>query len=118
MCVSYDFLSCFVWLGKIGCKIKIKRGNILSNDFLFTFIVKKKPNLVFSRVFSRTGTVGLEAGKFPLYYNHERPHSGLGGKLIDPWPQDEDSEIMEFSRLGGLLKSCRRIRMRYDGLLI
>ena len=41
MCVSYDFLSYFVWLGKIGCKIETKRDNLLSNGFLFAFIVKK-----------------------------------------------------------------------------
>ena len=49
--------------------------------------------------------------EYLLYYNHERPHSGLGGKMIDPWPQDEDGEIVMFSRLGGLLKSYRKVKM-------
>ena len=48
--------------------------------------------------------------EFLLYYNHERPHYGLGGKLINPGSQDEDGEVMKFSRLGGLLKSYRRVR--------
>lgn len=47
---------------------------------------------------------------FLEYYNHERPHTGLGGKMIKPHPQEPDGEIMEFSRLGGLLKSYRRIK--------
>jgi hypothetical protein len=31
--------------------------------------------------------------------------------MIKPWPQDADGEIVEFSRLGGLLKSYRRVKM-------
>ena len=49
--------------------------------------------------------------EFLEYYNHERPHSALDGKMIDPWPQDADGEIVEFTRLGGLLKSYRRVKM-------
>ena len=44
------------------------------------------------------------------YYNHERPHSGIGGVMIHPLPQDDDGEITMFSRLGGFLKSYRRIK--------
>ena len=51
MCVSYDFLSCFVWLGKIGCKIETKRDNLLSNGFLFAFIVKKTAETLFFSFF-------------------------------------------------------------------
>lgn len=43
------------------------------------------------------------------YYNCERPHQGLGGQFINPHPQDEDGEIREFIRFGGLLKSYRRV---------
>ena len=48
--------------------------------------------------------------EFMEHYHHERPHMGLGGKLIDPWLQDEDGEIIEFERLGGLLRSYRRVK--------
>ena len=48
--------------------------------------------------------------EFLEYYNRERPHSGLGGKMIKPLPQDVDGEIVEFTRLGGLLKSYRRVK--------
>jgi hypothetical protein len=44
------------------------------------------------------------------YYNRARPHRGLGGRMINPWPQDADGDIIEFSRLGGLLKSYRRVK--------
>ena len=30
--------------------------------------------------------------------------------MIDPWPQDEDGEIVMFSWLGGLLKSYRKVK--------
>jgi len=48
--------------------------------------------------------------EFLEYYNHERPHSIIDGRIINPLPQDEDAEVTEFSRLGGLLKSYRRVK--------
>ena len=49
--------------------------------------------------------------EFLGYYNHERPHLALDGRMIAPWSQDADGEIVEFSRLGGLLKAYRRVKM-------
>ena len=51
---------------------------------------------------------------FLEYYNRERPHSSLDGRMIKPWQQPPDGEIMEFSRLGGLLKSYRRVKPEHD----
>ncbi len=48
--------------------------------------------------------------QFMEHYHHERPHLGLGGEIIDPLQQDEYGEIVEFQRLGGLLKSYRRVK--------
>lgn len=48
--------------------------------------------------------------EFVEYYHHERPHEGLGGKMISPLPQDQDGQIVKFERLGGLLKSYRRVK--------
>jgi transposase InsO family protein len=53
--------------------------------------------------------------EYILYYNHERPHQGLAEGFIDPWAHDEGGEIMEFQRLGGLLKSYRRVRTPFAG---
>lgn len=47
--------------------------------------------------------------EYLLYYNHERPHQGLDGQLIEPWPQQPDGKVVEFHRLGGLLTSYRRV---------
>jgi hypothetical protein len=43
------------------------------------------------------------------FYNHERPHQGLDGKMILPHEKSQHAEIIKFSRLGGLLKSYRRV---------
>ena len=48
--------------------------------------------------------------QYLIYYHRERPHEGLGGRMIDPMPQDADGQIVRFERLGGLLCSYRRKR--------
>lgn len=48
--------------------------------------------------------------EFLAYYHRERPHESLDGRMIDPWPQDKDGPIVQFQRLGGLLKSYRRVK--------
>lgn len=44
------------------------------------------------------------------YWNHYRPHAGLDGRMVLPYPQDADGEIQEISFLGGLLHGYRRVR--------
>ena len=51
--------------------------------------------------------------EFLEYYNHERPHSALGGKMIAPHPQDADGlpawrsvEIIPASKNGGVKDFC------------
>jgi len=39
--------------------------------------------------------------EFLEYYNHERCHSGLDGRRIDPRLEPPDGEIRMFPRLGG-----------------
>ncbi|UCF16441.1 MAG: transposase [Phycisphaerales bacterium] len=45
--------------------------------------------------------------EYVRHYHHERPHQGIGNRLIDPFAQGK-SEIVSHERLGGLLKSYRR----------
>jgi hypothetical protein len=47
---------------------------------------------------------------YEKFYNTQRPHGGLGGKMIEPLPQDKDGDIVEFNYLGGLLRSYRRVK--------
>ena len=49
-------------------------------------------------------------GEYVTWYTKERPHESLGGQMIDPWPQDTEGEVVCFQRLGGLLKSYRRVK--------
>ena len=44
------------------------------------------------------------------YWNHYRPHAGLNGNMILPYPQNAGDEIQEIPFLGGLLHGYRRIR--------
>ena len=46
------------------------------------------------------------------WYHHSRPHAGIGGRMIEPYPQDAEGEVVCMKRLGGLLKSYRRRRRK------
>ena len=41
---------------------------------------------------------------------HYRPHVGLNGNMVLPYPQDADGEIQEISFPGGLFHGYRRVR--------
>ena len=45
--------------------------------------------------------------EYMSHYHHERPHQGIGNRMIDPFTQGE-GEIVAHERLGGLLKSYGR----------
>jgi hypothetical protein len=40
--------------------------------------------------------------------DHYRPHAGLGGKMVKPYPQAMNAPVREVSFLGGLLHGYRR----------
>jgi transposase InsO family protein len=52
----------------------------------------------------------IAVGQFLFHYHTERPHQGLGNKLIEPTEhsQDVSKKIEATERLGGLLRSYRR----------
>ena len=67
-------------------------------------------------LFSKQGAVQLAplAGD-ALAQPHRRErrwHISLDDAMIKPWPQDEDGEVVMFARLGGFLKSYRRVRKK------
>ena len=95
-----------------GCKTKRTRPFCPEqNGYIESFIKTFKRECLNHLILSSDEQLRYVVREFLLYYNHERPHSGLGGRLIDPWPQDEDGEIVMFSRLGGLLKSYRKVKL-------
>ena len=96
----------------IGCKIKaIPPRSPECNGYMESFIKTFKTECLNHFVLSTEAQLRYVVKEILEYYNHEHPHSDLDGKMIDPWPQDADGKIVEFSRLGGLLKSHRRVKM-------
>ena len=80
------------------------------NAYAERFVQTLKHECLNKMVFTSQQQLEYAISEFMTYYLRERPHRGLGGAMIDPWPQDEEGEIVEFQRLGGLLKSYRRVR--------
>ena len=80
------------------------------NGHIESFIKTFKTECLSQLVLTSEEQLRYVVHHFLEYYNHERPHMGLDGKMIKPYPQEPDGEIMEFSRLGGLLKSYRRVK--------
>ena len=94
-----------------GCKTKKTRPFCPEqNGYMESFMKTFKMECLDQLILTSDEQLRYVVKEYLLYYNHERPHSGLGGKMIDSWPQDEDGEIVMFSRLGGLLKSYRKVR--------
>jgi len=79
--------------------------------FQETGLPTKKTLLRECIVFTSAAQLEYCTREYLEWHNHERSHRGLGGQMIHPRPQDPDGEIVEFSRLGGLLKSYRRVKL-------
>jgi transposase InsO family protein len=49
--------------------------------------------------------------EFVAHYRLERPHQGVGNKVltVSAAAAPEDGEVVVDERLGGLLRSCRRV---------
>lgn len=98
-------------LRSIGCKTKLTQPRRPEqNGFVESFIKTFKTECLDHLLLSSEAQLRYVVNEFLEYYNRERPHSGLGGRMIKPLPQDADGEIVEFTRLGGLLKSYRRVK--------
>ena len=62
-------------------------------------------------IFSTREQIRLAVNEFLEYWNRYRPHEGLGGKMIKPYPQNHDGELVEVSFLGGLLHGYKREKL-------
>jgi len=82
------------------------------NSVAERFIKSLKSECLDWLIFSTVGELRYAIKEYVEWYHHERPHKYLGGRMIEPWSQSEDGEIVEFSRLGGLLKSYRRVPLK------
>jgi hypothetical protein len=80
------------------------------NSFAESFVKTIKTECLNKLIITSKIQLRYVLKNYIFYYNHCRTHSGLGGKMIDPLPQDKDGEIVEFNHLGGLLRSYRRLK--------
>ena len=104
---------CDMWDGfMLGKKYLIHDRDPLFNkrfDSVFESIsieIKKlPPNKI---IFTSERQLRLAVKEYLEYWNHYRPHAGLGGKMVKPYPQAMNAPVREVSFLGGLLHGYRR----------
>ena len=98
-------------LGDSGVKvIKTPKQSPNLNAYFERFVQTIKHECLNHLILTNEKQLRYVVEQFIEYYHQERPHEGLGGKCIDPMPQDYGGEIIQFERLGGLLKSYRRVK--------
>ena len=84
------------------------------NAFSESFIGRAKEAVFDKIIFTSQKQLDYVLKTYEFWYNHCKPHRGLGGRMIDPLFQDKDGEIVCEAFLGGLLKSYRRLKKPPD----
>ena len=78
------------------------------NARMENFIRAIKTECLDKIIFTSERQLRLAVKEYLEYWNHYRPHAGLGGKMVKPYPQDMNAPVREVSFLGGLLHGYRR----------
>lgn len=78
------------------------------NARMENFIRAIKTECLDKMIFTTQAQLRLAVKEYLEYWNHYRPMEGLGGKMVNPYPQDMNAPIKEVSFLGGLLHGYRR----------
>ena len=78
------------------------------NARMENFIRAIKTECLDKIIFTSERQLRLAVMEYLEYWNHYRPHAGLGGKMVKPYPQDMNAPVREVSFLGGLLHGYRR----------
>ena len=78
------------------------------NARMENFIQAIKTECLNKIIFTSERQLRLAVKEYLEYWNHYRPHAGLGGKMVKPYPQDMNAPVREVSFLGGLLHGYRR----------
>ena len=93
----------------IGVKIKkLPPFTPQLNAKMENFIRAIKTGCLDKMIFTSQGQLRIAVREYLEYWNHYRPHAGLGGKMVKPYPQDMNAPVREVSFLGGLLHGYRR----------
>ena len=82
----------------------------MMNSRMENFIWAIKTECLDKVNFSNEHQFRIAVNEYFEYWNHYRPHAGLGGRMVLPYPQDADGEIQEISFLGALLHGYRRVK--------
>ena len=83
----------------------------MMNSRCENFIRALKTECLDKIIFKTREQIRFAALSFLEYWNHYRPHEGLGGKMILPYRQDPDGEIVEVPFLGGLFHGYKREKL-------
>ena len=78
------------------------------NARMENFIRAIKTECLDKMIFTSEAQLRIAVREYLEYWNHYRPHAGLGGRMVMPYPQDMNAPIREISFLGGLLHGYRR----------
>ncbi len=93
----------------IGVKIKkLPPFSPQMNSRMENFIRAIKIECLDKMIFTSAAQLRIAVKEYLEYWNHYRPHEGLGGNMVIPYPQDMDAPVREVSFLGGLLHGYRR----------
>ena len=96
----------------IGVKIKkLPPFTPQMNSRMENFIRAIKTECLDKMIFTSQGQLRIAVREYLEYWNHYRPHEGLGGSMVMPYPQNMDAPVREVSFLGGLLHGYRRERL-------
>jgi len=80
----------------------------MMNARMENFIRAIKTECLDKMIFTTQAQLRLAVKEYLEYWNHYRPMEGLGGKMVNPYPQDMNAPIKEISFLGGLFHGYRR----------
>jgi len=93
----------------IGVKIiKLPPFTPQMNTRMENFIRAIKTECLDKMIFTSETQLRIAVREYLEYWNHYRPHAGLGGNMVKPYPQDMNAPIREVTFLGGLLHGYRR----------
>jgi putative transposase len=90
--------------------VKTVRQSPNMNPFAERFVQTVRHECLDHMILTSEAQLRYVLDEFVEYYHRERPHEGLGGRMIDPLPPDDHGEIVSTHRLGGLLGSYRRVK--------
>ena len=93
----------------IGVKVKkLPPFTPQMNSRIENFIRAIKTECLDKIIFTSEMQLRIAVGEYLEYWNHYRPHAGLGGNMVKPYQQDMNAPIREVTFLGGLLHGYRR----------